>query len=131
MATIATVYGISGPSAGITLLGTGVMTDFSVTTSGTEQTLPGQLSSDTNADSGVSDVSTKISLTMRGAAVSGASMATIVGGAAITVTLTSEVPAGSIRVAAPYTFSVIVTSVAVTAKARDWWDVKLDGIVKW
>jgi len=124
------VYGIEEPSVGSVLIISGIMTDFSVTSSGTEQTLPGQRSCDPNADSGVTDVSTKVSLTVRGTAISQDTLKTITG-TVVAVSISSETTCDTGRTPVAYAFNVKVNSAAVTAKARDWWDVKIDGIVQW
>lgn len=123
------VYGIGDQSVD-DLIVKGIMTDFSVNSSGTEQTLPGQRSCDQNADSGVSDVSTKVSLTVRGSAISQTVLQSITG-TIVNVTVSSETSCGGNRQAVNYSFNVKVSSAAVTAKARDWWDVKIDGTVVW
>ena len=123
------VYGIENPSVP-NLVVSGIMTDFSVTSSGTEQTLPGQTSCSPNADAGVTDVSTKVSLTVRGTAIDSTTLKTITG-SVVAVEINSETSCGGNRQSVIYSFDIKVTSAAVTAKARDWWDVKIDGVVQW
>jgi len=123
------VYGIENQSVE-KLIVKGIMTDLSVTSSGTEQTLPGQRSCDQNADSGVTDISTKVSLTVRGSAISQSDLKNITG-TMVAVSINSETSCGGNRQPVSYSFNLKVSSAAVTAKARDWWDVKIDGTVVW
>lgn len=126
------VYGIKNPQTGFTM--NGIMTSFHVTTSGTEQDLPGQTSCDPVADSGVSDIKTTVDFDIRGGALQMNTLRSGVG-SKITVSIDSEdACAGSNaddREAVHYSFVMKVTSVDVTAKQRDWWEAKVTGVVLW
>lgn len=127
------VYGIKDPTTGAMSL-LGIMTDFHVVTSGTEQDLPGQTSCDEIADAGVSDIKTTVDFTVRGDAFDAQTIKTIVG-SKFTVGISSEeVCTGSNasdRKSMTLSFTIKVTNADITAKQKDWWDTKITGVVVW
>lgn len=129
MAT-AYVYGIKDPQVPVS----GIVTDFHVTSSGTEQDLPGQTSCEQTADTGVSDIKTTVDFTVRGGAVFGDTLKGMVG-SKVHVKIDSEdaCPGSNNddRESVTLEFDIKITNVDVTAKQRDWWDTKITGTVIW